>query len=117
MVYLALKPTGLSSLKEISQAENIPFDYLEKILSQLEKSGFVSAKKGAYGGYYLKQPARKIKVGEVVLLLEGGITLVKCVGKGVCPRAGKCRAKSYWQKIQLAMTKALNSITLANLIK
>jgi len=47
MVYLA-KNFGKKkrlSLKEISEKENIPFDFLEKIMSQLEKVKLVLSSK------------------------------------------------------------------------
>ena len=39
MVYLA-KVGRTCSVKEISQKENIPFDFLEKIISRLEKKAY-----------------------------------------------------------------------------
>ena len=53
MVYLASvfkQKKKIRPLKEISQKENISFDYLEKIVAQLEKKGLVGAKRGVGGG-------------------------------------------------------------------
>ena len=43
---LLAKNQKVLSLKEISQKEGIPFDYLEKIFSKLKKAKIVGAKKG-----------------------------------------------------------------------
>ena len=119
MVFLA-KSRKISSLKEISELEGISFNYLEKIVSKLEKAGFLGAKKGAYGGYFLKLSPNKIKIGEIIKALEGEISFVKCIDKKeryVCPREKKCLTKNFWKKVQKNLNSTLNSMTLADLIK
>jgi len=116
MIYLA-KNNG-TSLKEISTKESIPFDYLEKILSRLEKTGLLKAKRGATGGYFLARAPQRIKIGEIVRAAEGKMILVKCVeGKHLCLRAKECLARNIWQKTQAALDSALDSVTLSELIK
>jgi Rrf2 family protein len=118
MVYLArfFDKNKISSLKEISKAEKISFDYLEKIVSKLEKANLVESKKGVHGGYFLARSPKKIKIGEIINILEGKTFLVKCISQS-CPREKKCLTKSFWQKIQNSLNSALNSLTLADLIK
>ena len=116
MVHLAKCKNEHCSLKVISQKENISFDYLEKILSKLEKSGLVKSKKGVQGGYIIGKNPSKIKIGEIINILEGEIVLVKCMNS-LCPKGKKCLTRSFWRKLQDALDKALNSVTLADLIK
>ena len=119
MVYLA-KKKKVCSLREVSKEEGIPFDYLEKIFSSLEKSDLVSAKKGVHGGYYLAKRPSLIKIGEIIKALEKKIFFVKCISWGkskcLCPRENDCLTKSFWAKIYATLESALNSITLADLI-
>lgn len=120
MVYLAISEGEISPLKEISKREGISFDYLEKIFSKLEKAGLVRAKKGVHGGYFLFRKPSKIKLGEIIRTLEGEIALVKCINKQkkfLCPRGEKCLTRNFWKKIQISLNKALDSLTLADLIK
>lgn len=119
MVFLGRGGKGVFSLREISKTEEIPFDYLGKIFSKLEKSGLVSSRKGVRGGYFLKKNPAKIKVLEIIRSLEGEISLVKCVGKqkNICPQSKGCLTKSFWQKIQNSLESALNSISLGDLIR
>ena len=120
MVYLARSKKKISSLKEISKREGIPFDYLEKIFSKLEKNKLIKAKKGIQGGYFLCRMPSKIKLGEIVRVLEGEMALVRCIAsqnKYSCPRDKKCLTKIFWKKIQDSLNKTLDSLTLADLIK
>ncbi|MFH1451101.1 MAG: Rrf2 family transcriptional regulator [bacterium] len=117
LAYLALNRQRPVSLKEISQAENISFYYLEKILLKLRKSGFINSQKGAHGGYFLNGSPRKIKIGAVIESLEGKMAVVKCIGgKFTCPQAKKCLTRGLWQKIQKTVITSLDSFTLNDLI-
>jgi len=120
MVCLAKSKTKICPLKEISKKEGLSFDYLEKIVSKLKKAGLVNSKKGSQGGYFLAEKPARIKIGKIILALEGKGGLVKCLAgekKYRCPLARKCLTRGFWQKIQSSIEKTLNSITLADLIK
>ena len=115
------KRNKVTSLKKIAKNENIPFDYLEKIISKLEKAEIVKSKRGAYGGYFLARPASKITVSQIVKVLEGTIAPVLCIAeekskKFDCPHEEKCLTKNVWKKVQDALNETLNSIILADLI-
>lgn len=114
MVYLAKqKRQEFFSLNDISKKENIPFDFLEKIMSELEKNKLVKAKKGIQGGYILAKTPAKITAKDIVETLEN-TTAVNC---GCCGKSRKCLTKSVWREIDVAVEKTLNSIKLSDLIK
>ncbi|MFH1714520.1 MAG: Rrf2 family transcriptional regulator [Candidatus Nealsonbacteria bacterium] len=118
MVYLARSKAKICPLSLISKKEGISFDYLEKIISRLEKAGLVKSKKGVQGGYLLEKKPSKIRIGEIVMALEGKPSIIGCLAeKEFCPRMKKCLTRNVWKKLQEALIKALNSITLADLIK
>ena len=113
MVYLAKKNgKEFFPLKDISEKENIPFDFLEKIMSELEKRNLVKAKKGVQGGYILARKPKKITAKDIVSVLENTIA-VDC---SFCGKSRKCLTKNVWRKIDLAINKTLRAITLEDLI-
>lgn len=116
MIYLARQKHKICSLREIAKKEKIPFDYLEKIILKLRKSGLVKAKKGTEGGYFLAKKPEKIKIGQIINALEGQTLLVSCL-KYFCPMEKKCLAKNFWRKLSKSLISSLNSESLANLIR
>jgi Rrf2 family protein len=112
MVHLA-KNNKTTSIRQISKIEGVPFEFLSKIFSALEKGKLVTSRHGANGGYALAKKPDKIAVADVVKLLES-INTVNCAG---CIRSKKCLAKNVWNKIDMALNKTLNGITLEELIK
>jgi Rrf2 family protein len=80
LIYLAKKKNNEPVLiEEISNAENIPKKFLEAILLDLRKAGYLGSKKGKGGGYYLIKESEKINMAEVMRLFDGAIALVPCV--------------------------------------
>ena len=115
MVLLAknYKAKLVLSTKKISEKEGVPFDFLEKIISKMEKVNLVKGKKGVQGGYILSRSPSKITAKNIVDVLEGGESAVDCT---LCGRSKKCLTKNVWGKIDLAINKTLKGITLADLI-
>jgi len=115
MVYLAKHSSGekVCSIKEISQKEDISFDFLEKIILELQRAKLVEGKKGVQGGYFLAKKPEKILAGEVIRVLENTVP-VDCAG---CQIARICATKDVWDKVQDSLDSALDSMTLADLIK
>ncbi|MEK7562567.1 MAG: Rrf2 family transcriptional regulator [Patescibacteria group bacterium] len=101
------------SIRQISNIEGVPFEFLSKIFSSLEKGGLVTARHGANGGYSLAKSPDKIVVADIIKLLED----IKTVNCQMCIRSKKCLAKNVWSKIDKAVNKTLNSIKLSELIK
>lgn len=119
MVFLAKghKSKKVFSINKISEKEGIPFDFLEKIIMQLEKAKLVVGKKGVQGGYILSRDPKKISANDIVSVLERPEgqpqKLVDCA---CCERIKECLTKNVWAKVENALSKTLESITLAKLI-
>ncbi|MDP2909523.1 MAG: Rrf2 family transcriptional regulator [bacterium] len=115
MVHMAkkYKDNKVVSLKEMAEEENLPLDFLEKIVLDLQKAGLLKAKKGAFGGYFLAKKPKNISAGEIVEILED-IEPVECRG---CQMARICSTKSVWDDVRDSVNDALYSKTLLDLIK
>jgi Rrf2 family protein len=80
LIYLAKQPPKEPILIEsISTDERIPRKFLEAILLELRKAGYLGSKKGKGGGYYLIKSPEDINMTEVMRLFDGAIALVPCV--------------------------------------
>jgi len=116
LVFLAQnhKKGELFSIKEISEREEIPFDFLEKIVSQLEKRGLVRGKKGKGGGYILSRSPNSIKVQDIIWALGDEKKLRDCF---VCKRNKKCLSKKVWLRLERTVNQVLQSTTLKKITK
>ena len=61
------------SIQTIADEEELPAKFLEGIMSDLKRGGFVRSKRGASGGYLLLRPASEVTLLEVIRHLDGPI--------------------------------------------
>jgi Rrf2 family transcriptional regulator, cysteine metabolism repressor len=115
MVHLAKnkKNKKAISIREISNIESVPFEFLSKIFACLERANLVIAKHGASGGYILAGSPQKITAGDVVSLLEN-MSTIDCK---FCSKSKKCLTRSVWGRVDQAVGETLKSITLESLIR
>ncbi|MGE4295020.1 MAG: Rrf2 family transcriptional regulator [Campylobacterales bacterium] len=76
MLYLAQNRDRLVQIKDIAKSGDIPQNYLEQLLVQLKKAGFVESIRGARGGYRLAADPKELTVFQILGALEGD--LVNC---------------------------------------
>lgn len=110
---------GSVSLTTIAKDENISRKYLEKLFSELRKAQLVVGEKGSAGGYALSHRPEEISIIDITEALEGELSLFHCVKKAeeiTCRQGCKCQVNTVLIKAQNALTEALSSIKLSDLI-
>src|SRR4030067_1020069 len=108
---------GPVQLKDISRSQQISFPYLVHIFSPLISAGIVRSTRGARGGVSLARTPEKIKLSEVIQLLEGSVALAECLNNpGVCDRSEFCATRDIWSELKEAMEGVLASTTLKDLV-
>lgn len=109
-------------LPEVAEAEGIPEQFLDQIVAKLRRGGFVKSVRGVNGGYLLSRAPEDISIGALVRLLEGSLAPIGCIGEEVsstsdfCGRVPTCHTRNVWLRVMLAITKALDSISLADVM-
>ncbi len=113
--------SGPASLTDIAEEEDLPRAYLEQLVTNLRDAGLVLSTRGARGGYELARDPRTIPMGEVLRALEGPIAPMICASDDpehatTCDRTGRCTFNLLWVRVRNAISGALDSLTLADLI-
>jgi Rrf2 family protein len=80
-------------IAEIAAKKNIPLKFLENILLELKKGGFLESKKGKHGGYFFAIPPQKIKLSSIFRIIEGPISLLPCVSLNFYEKCADCNEK------------------------
>ncbi len=80
-------------IAEIARQKNIPIKFLENILLELRKAGFLESKKGKHGGYFFAQAPEKIKLSSIFRIIEGPIALLPCVSLNFYEKCADCNEK------------------------
>jgi Rrf2 family transcriptional regulator, iron-sulfur cluster assembly transcription factor len=117
MTFLARQPAGkLAGAREISQAEQIPMQFLWKILQILARKRLIRSFKGLRGGYELAHPADSITLNMVLQANNGSGRIHRCVlGLPECSEHNACPLHQQWSGMRSGLAEMLETNTLADL--
>lgn len=111
-------PHKLVHIEEISRKQDIPRKFLEQILLNLKRGGFLVSKKGARGGYTLARAPKDITLGEVVRYIEGSVYPISCIdcdAPSTCDVLSSCVFAPYWREVGDAISHIIDSVNFETL--
>jgi Rrf2 family cysteine metabolism transcriptional repressor len=106
-------------IHDIAERQEIPLKFLEQILLQLKRGGFVQSRKGPGGGYFLARPPHEITLGAVVRAMDGPIAPMSCASLSGytecgCPEPATCGLRAIWKEARDALASVLDGTTFAD---
>lgn len=112
---------GPMSITTMAKESSVPYAYLEQLIVPLRRAGLVESKRGAHGGYQLSRAPELVGVGEVYRVMEGPVAPMDCVSEDpadqTCPLIDGCQTRPVWIKVRDSIVDALDSMTLADLVR
>ncbi|HXH72110.1 MAG TPA: SUF system Fe-S cluster assembly regulator [Mariprofundaceae bacterium] len=116
MTHMASSKAELHSAGGLAEATHVPLPTVSKILQMLLHQGLLESIRGPRGGYQLARSADRISVREIIHTFEGSIALTECnLEDGECEQSAVCSTSNNWKRINLAVSQALESISLADM--
>jgi len=106
------------TIHDLAKRLDIPIKFLEQILLDLKRGGFVESRRGKVGGYHLAKTPAQIKIGDVIRFIDGPIEPIACVEKKYsgCNDIYKCVFRKIWQGVGKAISDIVDNITLEDLV-
>ena len=87
---------------------------MENLVNRRYEHGFVT---GANGGYQLARDARDISAADVIDALEGPVSITECSGSDSrCEHEGVCSVGGAWRRVNVAIRRALDDVSLSDLL-
>jgi Rrf2 family protein len=124
LVSLARAQRGATMMiGDIAREQAIPKKFLEQILLELKRAGFVASRRGRTGGYELLKSPEEIHFGEVLRLIDGPIAPLPCLSKIAyrkcedCRDESSCEIRHVFERVTLATRAVLDSTTLADSLR
>jgi len=110
--------SGLVTIHELAERADIPIKFLEQVLLDLKRGGFVESRRGKIGGYLLARPPRQIKLGDIIRFIDGPIEPISCVEKKYsgCHDIYKCIFRKIWQDVAQGISQTVDHITFEDLV-
>ena len=100
----------------IAYRQGIPEPYLERLMSTLNKRGFVHSRRGPQGGHLLARDPQDVNLYDIMQELDGNASPLDCLTLPTdCMFADCCAQKEIWQTVEESIQQVLQSTTLAHL--
>ena len=106
-------------IAKIAEAQAIPPRFLESILAELKRAGYLESRRGVEGGYLLAVSPETLAVGEIIRFIGGPLEPVRCIGDHAgkdCPLLGHCAFMDLWERAKHAVEMVYDKTTFQDLI-
>lgn len=119
MSHMATARGDLHNAQSMAEATQLPLPTVSKVLSALARSGLLVAMRGAKGGFKLARGEKQISVADIIGAVDGPVALTQCIerGPGACDMEIICPTRRGWRTINDAVQRALEGVTLADLVQ
>jgi Rrf2 family protein len=113
---------GTLAIGEIAERGHMPPKFLEAILLDLRRHGFVTSRRGKAGGYALARPAAEIVMGDAIRALDGPLAPIPCASLTAyrpcsdCVSPAECEVRMLMRRVRDAMSGVLDTTSLADLV-
>ena len=113
---LACQPTRRVTAAQLAAETGLACPTVSKLLKQLHRQGLVQSTRGLHGGYLLARPAADISAVNILDALEGPVALTECAShESHCCIEPTCSVGRAWQRVNLAIRRSLQEVTLLEL--
>lgn len=119
----ALEAGTALTIEEVAQRSGAPKRFLEHILLDLRKSGYLGAKRGRAGGYFLIREPAKVSLGELLQQIDGPIAPLPCLSRRAyqrcedCHDEQSCQLRRVFGEVFYSYLLLIESLTLQDLLK
>ena len=118
LAHLAGNPSAVCSAADVAATTGIALPTVSKLLKSLGHAGLVTSTRGANGGYKLARAPQHISAADVIDALEGPVSITECSATDSnCEHEHVCNVGGSWQQINTAIRKALEDVSLLDLLK
>jgi Rrf2 family protein len=103
--------------EQIASAQEIPLSFLENILVDLRRAGFVRSLRGQVGGYRMAKPAAEITIADVIRAVEGPLADVRGIRpEALAFRGSAATLRDVWLATRVSLRRVLERVSIADVV-
>jgi len=115
---LARTQDRVCSAADVADATGIALPTVRKLLKSMCRAGLVTSTRGSNGGYQLARSPAEISAASVIDALDGPVSITECsANDSHCDFESFCNVGSAWQRINIAIRRALDDVSLVDLLR
>lgn len=106
------------SVRDISKSQDIPYQFLRRVLQKLIKQKLVKSREGAGGGFRINKNPDAIDVVDIIKIFQGNIRFSDCMfRKQLCRNRSTCVLRKEIKRIEELVDKKFRGISIGVLLK
>ncbi|QOP42615.1 Rrf2 family transcriptional regulator [Sulfurimonas sediminis] len=114
--YLDRYPNKAHSASFLHKELGLPYKYLTKLMTQLEKQDLVNVLKGRNGGFNLAKDSEQIFLCDILEAIGEPLEFDRCIlGFEMCDASNPCALHSQWIEPKINIENMLQTTSLASL--
>jgi Rrf2 family protein len=104
--------------RQIAELARVPGSFLEAILVDLRRAGFIASKRGLQGGHQLARPPEDIRLGDLIRCIDGPLAPIRCASLTAyrpcadCPDPDACAIRLLMTDVRDAISAVLDQRSL-----
>ncbi|KZK73553.1 MAG: Rrf2 family transcriptional regulator [Pelodictyon luteolum] len=106
------------SAKTIATEQDIPYQFLRRLLQELIRHRLVVSREGASGGFMLKRDPDGIGLRELIEIFQGPVQVSECLfRKKLCLNRARCVLRHQILRIEQVVRDEFEKITIGSLLR
>lgn len=104
--------------RDLATTTSLPMPMVSKVLKLLARGNLLDSHRGVKGGYSLSRSSEMISLADIISALDGPIALTSCLesSDNCCGIETNCYTKSYWTVVNNRVVRALQTLSLAEMV-
>lgn len=108
-------PDGGVRSSDIARRTGVPEKFLDTVLLDLRKSGFVSSKRGPDGGHRLARDPSRVTVRAVLEAIDGSLATARTRTRGRVATPADVCLQALWDSVDAAVCSVVDAVTVDDL--
>jgi Rrf2 family protein len=114
---IASHAPGLTTVEMLVEEQRLPRKFIESILGDLRRAGFVRSQRGVHGGFSLARPADQITLGAVFRAVDGPLAEVRGLRPNETEYIGAAEhLPDVWVAVRASLRRVLDEVTIAQVL-
>ncbi|ABL64566.1 RrF2 family transcriptional regulator [Chlorobium phaeobacteroides] len=118
LLFLGARKGSYVSAKTIAAEQEIPYQFLRRLMQDMIGHGLVVSKGGASGGFMLLKEPDGIRINDLIEIFQGKIQVSECMfRKKLCSNRATCVLRHEIMRIEQVVHQEFEKVTIGKLMR
>jgi Rrf2 family protein len=118
LLALAAEKGSYLSAKAIAAGQDIPYQFLRRLLQDMIRHNLVVSKEGARGGFMIEKDPDEITVTQLIEIFQGKVQVSECMfRKQICSNRSRCVLRHEIMRVEQVVQSEFEKVTIGKLLR